>query len=930
MSSLLDRDRELSHLRSALEDAEAGRGGLLVVEGEAGIGKSALLAALAQQAAGRDFVVLRSRAGPLERDAAYGVARVLFTPLLEHADAARRERLLAGAAALCTPLFAPVESSEQRSSFATRHGLYWLLANASELAPVLLVLDDVQWADDASLEWFLHLVRGIDALRVLAVVALRPGEPAASTRLLDALCAERAVVTLAPSPLSEGAAAQLLEAIFNRPPDVEFTRACHASSGGNPFLLIELARALRADSATPDNTHATAVDRAGPPAVARDVAVRLRRLGEEASRLATAVAVLESDARLDVAAELADLSIEQAERALDLLVGAHLIVAGEPVVFAHPVLRAAVYDGLPPGQRSAAHRQAARMLAARQAAADRVAAQLIATEPAADPWAVEQLRAAAWQAMSAGAPAAAAAVLERALAEPPEADDRAAVLLELAAAVRALDMPRSIEHLKAALTDAHDDELRERTGMELANVLLANPGVGNALATLQDLVARFEHHAPQRAARLAPELAAISALFHSQVGTAALDIGQPVTKAPHGRARAVMMAAQATDLFRRTAATAADAAELAERALESGTIPDDTAAFFLACSVLIWTDRFSAARLALDAAIERSHARGTPDSFGAAMAFRALLEYEQGNLDASLADALTALDAIELVGFGLMVPSAVARIVEARVERDELDACDELLQSRGLDGAVERTSAGTQLLVARSRLRFAQGRPAEALADGVEALARRSIAGPAPPVGWRAVPALASLRCGQDADAARLADEELELAGRWGLPSAVGRALAVRSALSTREKSIDDLERASGILAGTQRQLDHARSLVDLGAARRRANQRIAARAPLAEGMDLAHRCGTTALVTRARQELLATGARPRKLVLTGADSLTPSELRVAQMAATGMSNPDIAQALFITRKTVEKHMSNTLMKLGIAARDQIATALER
>ena len=130
------------------------------------------------------------------------------------------------------------------------------------------------------------------------------------------------------------------------------------------------------------------------------------------------------------------------------------------------------------------------------------------------------------------------------------------------------------------------------------------------------------------------------------------------------------------------------------------------------------------------------------------------------------------------------------------------------------------------------------------------------------------------------------------------------------------------------MLEGSSAKLERARTLVELGAALRRANQRVDARELLKEGLDIAVRCGAQPLVERAEEELAATGARPRRLLLSGVESLTASERRVARFAADGLSNKDIAQALFVTTKTVEVHLSNVYRKLGIASRGELPEAL--
>jgi DNA-binding CsgD family transcriptional regulator len=136
------------------------------------------------------------------------------------------------------------------------------------------------------------------------------------------------------------------------------------------------------------------------------------------------------------------------------------------------------------------------------------------------------------------------------------------------------------------------------------------------------------------------------------------------------------------------------------------------------------------------------------------------------------------------------------------------------------------------------------------------------------------------------------------------------------------------LREAVALLESTPARLEHARALVDLGAALRRGNQRSAARGELARGQELAFRCGARALVDRAHAELHAAGARPRTVALHGVDALTASERRVAELAADGLSNREVAQALFVTTKTVETHLGHAYRKLAVTGRDDLAGAL--
>jgi DNA-binding CsgD family transcriptional regulator len=193
---------------------------------------------------------------------------------------------------------------------------------------------------------------------------------------------------------------------------------------------------------------------------------------------------------------------------------------------------------------------------------------------------------------------------------------------------------------------------------------------------------------------------------------------------------------------------------------------------------------------------------------------------------------------------------------------------------------------------------------------------------------WRTW-AAEGLRLLDRSDEARaLAGEELALARRWGDPRAIGASLRVLGVVEGGDAGIELLREAVEVLAVSEARLEHAQALVDLGAALRRANQRTAARERLREGVDLAGRIGAFGLARRGNEEIAATGARPRKVLRTGLDALTASERRVANLAAEGMSNKEIAQTLFITIKTVEVHLSHAYRKLEISSRAQLEKAL--
>jgi DNA-binding CsgD family transcriptional regulator len=263
-------------------------------------------------------------------------------------------------------------------------------------------------------------------------------------------------------------------------------------------------------------------------------------------------------------------------------------------------------------------------------------------------------------------------------------------------------------------------------------------------------------------------------------------------------------------------------------------------------------------------------------------------------------------------------------------ELDEAQALLDLLPQEGWPAGV----ATVLIPAARGRLRLAQGRAADALADfqACQALFSAGVWGmPIRETGYvhgRSGAALALLRLGERQEACDLADAELADVRVFGAPRALGIALRTAGLASGGPEGLALLRESVAALDSSPALLERARSLAELGAALRRRGERAAAREPLARALELAARCGARPLATRARDELIAAGARPRRPWRTGVDALTPSELRIARLAADGRSNREIAGELYVTLKAVEGHLAHAYAKLGIGGRDQLPRAL--
>jgi predicted ATPase len=489
---LLERDGELAALQEAVAAAGAGEGRLVVIEGSAGIGKSSLLAASRTIAGAAGMRVLGARAGEHEAEFAFGVVRQLFEQRLASASADQRAELLAGAAALVEPLFPALQPPPQPppaladSPFAIQHGLYWLAANMAYQQDMCLIVDDLHWADGPSLHWLGYLVRRLEGLPLVVVAATRPPEQGHDPALLDELLADPAALTIQPAPLTLPSITQLTRTRLGLEPTEPFCAAVAVATGGNPLFVGALLDTIAGERLEPTAAHAKTVLRLGPRAISRAVSVRLTRLPPDSIAIARAAAILGDGSELRHAAALAELDLVVAGRAASSLVRVDLFREADPVEFFHPVVRSAVYDTIDAGARIVLHRRAAEILAAAGAPPERAAGHLLQVAPAGDPGVVRALRNAADRALASGAYTTAVDYLRRALAEPPEGEERFEVLLELGLAERRTGAPDAVGRLEAAMQAAAEPTCRARAALEYGRTLYYANRLVDAVAVLSE------------------------------------------------------------------------------------------------------------------------------------------------------------------------------------------------------------------------------------------------------------------------------------------------------------------------------------------------------------------------------------------------------------------------------------------------------------
>jgi DNA-binding CsgD family transcriptional regulator len=925
---LLEREPELEALGAAVERAREGSGGCLLIEGPAGVGKSRLMAsarALAQDAGLR---VLEARGAARERDFAFGVARQLFEQPVGTATEEERRALLAGAAALSGRLVGDagpeVMAQGGDTAFGALHGLYWLTVNLADHGALMLAVDDAHWADPPSMEFLGYLARRLEGLPVLLLAAARSSDPDGE-ELWRELAGDPAAEILRPHALSEPAVAQVLRSRLGADVDPAFSAACHEATGGNPLFLRELVAALDAAQVEPTAGGAAAVESVGPPAVGRFVLRRLDRLGAPATELARTVAVLGANSDHGLAARAAGLDPQEARGVADLLVRADVFAADRELGFVHPIVEAAIYEDLLPGDRAARHAAVARLLEESGAPAERVATHLLQTSPAGDPGSVVTLRAAAASAAQRGAPAAAIGYLRRALDEPPGREQRAAVLADLGQfETTRLDSEAAEAHLLAALEAPADPAEHARAAIWLsrASISFSRPEI--APRALEALLEQRDRVDEELALELEAAAVVLTRLELSLRGLAPERLDEFLRRSA-GNARFEPIA-RLHALGERQAA-GAPAAEVADEVLDILRVgpPADPFAFYGAIDTLIRTERYEAAAPFIDAALDTARALGLPAQVAALSTERALLGVGRGELADAQLDVRLAFELLPDRHF--LLPEVVAVAMLIALERGDLERAQELAALHPERFERERVFAD-RYLVSRGRVRTAAGDPQGALADFERCAEFLEVYNTPALISWRPYAVAALIELGDRERARALALEEIAWARSLGAPGELSRALRSGGRAVGGDEGLDLLEEAATVAERSSARLEAAHALADLGGELVQRRRRREGREALRRALELARACGASALAERVRGDLGAGGGRAPRLELTGVEALTPAERRVCELAAGERTNRDIAQQLFVTEKTVELHLTNAYRKLGIRSRFQLASVL--
>ncbi|WP_405884190.1 AAA family ATPase [Streptomyces sp. NBC_01136] len=878
-ASLWEREAEIADVVAAVKALRAdasSSGSLLVFSGEAGIGKTALLAETRRIAEAHGCAVWSARGGETVTSVPFNVMRQLLQPAMVSLMPEEVREYLGDWYDIAGPALGIAAPGDRQ---ADPQGVCdGLVAAARRLAksewPLVLIVDDAHWADQETLQWLAAFAERLDDLSVLVVVARRPGDVSGErARQLDAVvAAARPIVTL--SALTPDATAGLTRVTLGEHADAPFCREVWAVTGGNPYETVELLAKVQDSELEPVEASAAELRALNRSARGRGLVARLEGLGIDATRFAWAAAILGTGISLDLAAQLAGMQRDEAVRCAELLGAARILTETEPanrqltsgdLEFVHPLIASAVYRSIPDALRTAMHGQAAWAVTESGRGAAAASRHLLEVHPDDDPELVEQLREAAREHLAVGAPDAARRCLERALKEPPLPEVHARVLYELGCATLLTAPSTTINHLRAALDQAGlEGDLRVDAVFRLSQALVHNDQLDEAVRTVD-----------AEAARLAPGPARmrLQAVHYMWEGLHAGDEHVPgrsrslaeLVKTCTGRdnSERALLILRGFDAMTR-GESAEEVVELCDRALVNGRLAPglgwtDTEwgveLLLMLANAYAYADRLDRADSLYTEALRTYEAAGwSGGHLALAHAYVGLGHRRRGRLREAETALRESLRIAERVGRGLpLYWTATCNLVDTLLARGDVQEAWAIAEQYGFAPPYPSTIVLPDTRSVRGRLLLAVGRVKEGINE-LEAAEKAAAARGhhntvlAP---W-AIDLARALASQDPARAAALAADARRQAERLGTDTAIGEALRCAAALESGRRAVRLAAQAVTYLEASPCQYEHAAARVEYGIAARSVSE-------LNKGLTLARSCGADGLAARA-EEVLATG----------------------------------------------------------------------
>ncbi|MFE1024000.1 ATP-binding protein [Streptomyces sp. NPDC058818] len=877
-ATLWERDEEVATITGAVDTLCADRsssGTLLEARGEAGLGKTALLAETRRLAEARGCTVWSARGGETLRSVPFNVVRQLLQPALVSMLPEEAREYLGDWYEIAGPALGIADPGERQ---ADPQGVCdGLVAAVRRLArrewPLVLLIDDAHWADQETLRWLAALAERLDETSVLIVIARRPGDVSGdSARHLDA--ASAAGRPLAPlNALTPAATAGLTRATLGGHADAAFCREVWAVTGGNPYETVELLAKVQDSELEPVESQAAELRDLNRSARGGGLVARLEQLGVDSTRFAWAAAILGGGITVDMVARLATLDRGDAARCAELLCSARILSAPDPAAgqpaaddleFVHPLIATAVYNSIPDALRTAMHGIAAQLVTDSGLGAAAASRHLLQVYPDDDQEVVEQLREAAREHLAVGAPDAARRCLERALQEPPLPDTHARVLYELGCATLLTAPATTIGHLRTALAmPGLDGEQRVNAVFRLSEALLHNDQLEEAVRTVRAEAARN----PDPSVRL--RLQAVQYMWEGihpgetpSPGRSERLAELAGTCTGRDNAERALLILRGFDAMTR-GENAEEVVELCDRALVNGRLASglgwtDTEwglelPMMLANSYA-YTDRLDRAEALFTEALSTYETAGwSGGHLALAHAYVGLGHRRRGRLREAEKSLRESLRIAERVGRGLpLYWSATCNLIDTLLARGHVEEARSVADQYGFEPPYPSTIVLPDPRPVRARLLLATGRTKEGVNELETAEKAAAARGRHNPVVNPWTTELARALATEDPGrAARLSSEARRQAERFGTDTAIGEALRCAAALETGQRAVRLAAQAVAYLEASPCQYEHAAARVEYGIAAR-------SEAELNRGLALADSCGADGLVARAREALAA------------------------------------------------------------------------
>jgi DNA-binding CsgD family transcriptional regulator len=809
-----------------------------------------------------------------------------------------------------------------------------LVSQLAADAPLLIVVDDCQLADRPSLQWLSVLPGRIEHSRVCVLASIGSGERSGAADLLEEFRGASST-ELRLGPLGDDAVAAVLTEALGERPGASLLHEAIRSTGGNPLLLMQVIALIEEQGALSLDCSDELLETPMPLLAAR-LHTKIRRVSADALAVCDVVAILGAAATIDRVSEMSGVDAVTVAGIAESLTGmAILSVSGGTVQFAQPLVRSALMGNLTYSYLRDLHGQAATALAESGAPPPAVAEHVLASGILAAPWVLPVLRAAAVEARTAGDLRSAAAYLRRAQLEPGD-DETPAILIDLGVTEAGFDVSAAVGHLREAVRTATEPGQKSAARERLWSVLaLAGSQAGEgdheagkaSAGEPREPAAKFRIRSVELGLHdpdtVAEALASIDTICIADAGPDA------ESEPPSARALSLLAQKHAWAGHSREKAVA-----LANRALATPlTRPDSLQAFLRAAQVIAAAGDPQRAKQICDLAVAATNRWQHNLAQAVARSARSAASRQLGNLQQAWEDAQLSLKFLSKSGADLRGGAAIqiiAAAVDVQVDTGELEQASALLDTAGLSGRINRSINAAALLMARARLRLAQNRTAEAAHDFQicgDLLTAWGIDNPAG-YPWRSGLALAEAGHTAHGPVLELAETEVRLARTWASPGPLGHALRALGTVSEGNAGRAALRESIAVLTDTPWQLELARSLFAYGQALTQNAEPAPARRDLRAAIEAAEHCDAHRLAQQARTAHAAAGGRLRRSAETGPPALTDAERRVAELAAKNMTNSDIATMLYISRRTVEIHLSRTYRKLRIDGRNGLPTAL--